>query len=270
MRVAIHEKSHLVHFQVHMESPDRLKGQVAIVTGGGSGIGRAVVEVLVEAGVSGVMVADMEPLSDADTAEMHERAAGDVLSRRTDVSDAAQVKEMVAETHERFGRIDILVNNAGIAPIVAWPEVTEETWRHVLDVNLNGAFLCVLEVLPYMRRQKSGRIVNISSVGAFLGSITAHPAYGVSKAGLIAMTKSLAKACAAEGILVNAIAPGSIETPMLESFGDQARRDYAEASLLKRQGTPRELAEAVLFLVSDSATYITGSTLHVNGGALLI
>ena len=265
-----HEKLTPFHFRVSMETPDRLTGQVAIVTGGGSGIGRAVVELLVEAGVAGVMIADIEPLADDDVERLRELADGDVLSVQTDVSDAMQVKEMVAQTHERFGRIDILINNAGIAPVVGWPEVTEENWRRVLDVNLNGAFLCVLEVLPHMRREGSGRIVNISSVGAFLGSITAHPAYGVSKAGLIAMTKSLARACATEGILVNAVAPGSIDTPMLESFGDEARRGYAEASLLKRQGTPRELAEAVLFLVSDSATYITGSTLHVNGGALLI
>ena len=140
----------------------------------------------------------------------------------------------------------------------------------MLDVNLNGALLCVLEVLPYMRRQQYGRIVNISSVGAFLGSVTAHPAYGVSKAGLIAMTKSLAKECAADGILVNAIAPGSFDTAILDSFGEEARRLYAEASLLKRHGSPRELAEAVLFLVSDASSYITGSTLHVNGGSLLV
>lgn len=258
------------HFWVSMETPDRLTGQVAIVTGGGSGIGRAVVELLVESGVAGVMIADIEPLADDDVERLRELADGDVLSVQIDVSDARQVKEMVAQTHERFGRIDILINNAGIAPVVGWSEVTEENWRRVLDVNLNGAFLCVLEVLPHMRRAGAGRIVNISSVGAFLGSITAHPAYGVSKAGLIAMTKSLAKSCATDGILVNAVAPGSIDTPMLESFGDEARRDFAEASLLKRQGTPRELAEAVLFLVSDSATYITGSTLHVNGGALLV
>jgi 3-oxoacyl-[acyl-carrier protein] reductase len=248
-----------------MPSSRALSDQVAIVTGGAAGIGRAVVELLAESGVAGVTIADLEP-----TEAVAEHPNVEVLSIRTDVSDSAQVKQLVAETHKHFGRIDILVNNAGIAPIVRWPEVTEENWRRVLDVNLTGAFLCALEVLPHMRRQASGRIVNISSVGAFLGSVTAHPAYGVSKAGLIAMTKSLAKECAEDGILVNAVAPGSIDTPLLDSFGADARADYAEASLLKRQGAPREVAEAVLFLVSESSTYVTGSTLHVNGGSLLI
>lgn len=239
-----------------------LSGKVAIVTGGASGIGKAVVELFVESGAAGVTCADVA-IAEGDPGQ-------DVLSVQTDVSDNEQVKRMVDQTIERFGRIDILVNNAGIAPMIRWPDVTVDNWRHVLDVNLNGAFHCVLEVLPYMRRQKFGRIVNISSVGAFLGSITAHPAYGVSKAGLIAMTKSLAKECADQGILVNAIAPGSIDTPMLESFGEQARKHFADASPLKRQGSPRELADAVMFLVSESSTYITGSTLHVNGGSLLV
>ena len=237
-----------------------LSGKVAIVTGGASGIGRAVVELLLEAGVQGVTAADV---NDVDV-------EGDVLSVKTDVASHEDVKRMVSQTLDRFGRVDILVNNAGIAPIVRWPGVTEANWRRVLDVNLNGALLCVLEVLPYMRRQQYGRIVNISSVGAFLGSVTAHPAYGVSKAGMIAMTKSLAKECAADGILVNAIAPGAIDTAILDSFGEEARQFYAEASLLKRHGSPRELAEAVLFLVSDASSYITGSTLHVNGGSLLV
>ena len=117
---------------------------------------------------------------------------------------------------------------------------------------------------------KSGRIVNISSVGAFVGSVCAHPAYGVSKAGLIAMTKSLAKAYAGDGILVNAIAPGSFDTPLAAAFGEAQRQEFIEAAPLKRQGDPRELADAVFYLVSNRSTYVTGSTLHVNGGSLLI
>lgn len=250
--------------------PNQLSGKVAIVTGGASGIGRAVVELFVEARAAGIVIADV----DRRAVEVAKHLCGaedtHVVSIETDVADSIQVKRMVSQTVERFGRVDILVNNAGIAPLVDWSDVTEENWRQVLDINLNGAFLCAFEVLPHMRRQRSGRIVNVSSVGAFLGSVTAHPAYGVSKAGLIALTKSLAKHGAADGILVNTIAPGSIDTPMLDSFSTAARKMYAEASLLKRQGTPRELADAILFLVSDAATYITGSTLHVNGGSLLL
>ena len=240
-----------------------LEGQVAIVTGAATGIGRAVAELLIESGVAGLGVADVAECEFSDQSV-------EVLVGRIDVAEADAVEGFISEVHDRFGRIDILVNNAGIAPVVPWSEVTESNWRRVLDVNLNGAFHCTKAAWPHMLNQQHGRIVNISSVGAFLGSVSAHPAYGVSKAGLIALTKSLAKEGAAEGILVNAIAPGSIDTPMLESFGPEARVQYAEAALLKRQGTPRELAESVVFLVSPAASYITGATLHVNGGVLLV
>jgi len=242
----------------------QLTNKVAIVTGGASGIGRAIVEAFIRAGARGVMVADVRTPDD----DLLQRTG--VAFTETDISSGDDVRQMVSETVERFGRVDILVNNAGIAPIVRWPDVTEENWRHVLDVNLNGAMLCAMNVLPHMRRQKNGRIINISSAGAFLGSITAHPAYGVAKAGLIALTKSLARECAADGILVNTVSPGSVDTPILESFGAEEAEFYADRALLKRHGKPAELADAVLFLVSDASTYITGSTLHVNGGSLLI
>lgn len=246
-----------------MSASKALQGQVAVVTGGASGIGRAVVELFVEAGVAGLAVID---IAECDLSGMDV----DVVTGQFDVSDSAAVGEFVSDVHDRFGRIDILVNNAGVAPVVPWSEVTEANWQRVLDVNLNGAFHCTRSVWSHMRDRQYGRIVNISSVGAFLGSVSAHPAYGVSKAGLIALTKSLAKEGAADGILVNAIAPGSIDTPMLESFGPEARVQYAEAALLKRQATPKELAETIVFLVSPASSYITGATLHVNGGALLV
>ncbi len=246
-----------------MSASTALQGQVALVTGGTSGIGRAVVELFLEAGMAGLAVIDV---SEGDLSGMD----SEVMVGQFDVSDSDAVGRFVSDVHERFGRIDILVNNAGIAPVVPWSEVTEENWQRVLDVNLNGAFHCTRAVWNHMRDRQYGRIVNISSVGAFLGSVSAHPAYGVSKAGLIALTKSLAKEGASDGILVNAIAPGSIDTPMLESFGPEARVKYAEAALLKRQGTPKELAETVVFLVSPASSYITGATLHVNGGSLLV
>ena len=241
----------------------QLTNKVAIVTGGASGIGQAIVEGFVRAGARGVMIADVQTPPNA----LLQRTG--VAFTATDISIGDDVRHMVADTVERFGRVDILVNNAAIAPIVRWPEVTEENWRQVIDVNLNGAMLCAMHALPHMRRHKSGRIVNISSAGAFLGSMTAHPAYGVAKAGLLALTKSLARECANDGILVNTIAPGSIDTPILESFGKEEAEAYANRSLLKRHGKPSELADAVLFLVSDASTYITGATLHVNGGSLL-
>jgi NAD(P)-dependent dehydrogenase (short-subunit alcohol dehydrogenase family) len=248
-----------------------LAGKVAIVTGGASGIGKAVAEVFAEAGLTGLTIADIDGNGAQQVAsDVTAQFGTTAIALATDVAEGTQVEAMVQRTVAQFERVDILVNNAGIAPAVRWAEVTEENWRRVMDVNLNGAFLCTLAVLPFMKKQQAGRIVNISSVGAFLGSVCAHPAYGASKAAMIAMTKSLAKEFASDGILVNAIAPGSIDTPMALSFGEAQKEQFIEAAPLKRQGTPRELADAVWYLVSDRSTYVTGTTLHVNGGSLLV
>lgn len=248
-----------------------LSGKVAIVTGAASGIGEAVARLFAAEGISGVTLVDVDgSRAEVVASDIGARPGTDAVAAVMDVSDGVQVEAMVERAMGRFGRIDILVNNAGVAPVVLWPDVTEANWRRVLDINLNGAFLCTLAVLPIMTRQGAGRIVNISSVGAFVGSVCAHPAYGVSKAGLIAMTKSVAKAFAGDGILVNAIAPGSIDTPLASAFGAAQVGAFVEAAPLKRQGTPREVADAVWYLVSDRSTYVTGATLHVNGGSLLV
>ncbi|MAE66571.1 MAG: beta-ketoacyl-ACP reductase [Phycisphaeraceae bacterium] len=250
---------------------ESLDGKAAIVTGGASGIGEAVTQVLAEAGIAGLCIVDRDgDRAEQVAADIRAKFEVDAIAACTDVSDGGQVAAMVARTLERFQRIDILVNGAGIAPMVRWAEVTEANWRHVIDTNLNSAFLCMLSVLPTMKKQKSGRIVNISSAGAILGSVCAHPAYGTSKAGMIAMTKSAAKEFAPDGILVNAIAPGTIDTPMTHSFGEQQKQAFIEAAPMKRQGTAREIADAVWYLVSDRSTYVTGVTLHVNGGSLLV
>ena len=248
-----------------------LKGRVAIVTGAASGIGRSVAELFAEEGVAGLTVADIQaPPLRRLVSDLRKRSGGDLLVSETDVSDPAQVDRMAQATVERFGRIDILVNNAGICPMVPWDRTTLESWNRMLSVNLTSAFLCSKAVLPYMRERKFGRLVHISSVGAFVGSITGHVGYGVSKAGVIALSKYLAKQFASDGILSNAIAPGSIDTPLAEAFGEENRQRYVELSLVKRQGTPREIAEAVLFLAGPRSGYVTGSTMHVNGGSLLI
>ena len=250
---------------------DELKGRVAIVTGAASGIGRSVAELFAQEGVAGLTVADIQaaPLHSL-ASDLQKRSGGELLVSETDVSDPAQVDGMAQATVERFGRIDILVNNAGICPMVPWDRTTLESWNRMLSVNLTSAFLCSKAVVPYMRERKFGRLVHISSVGAFVGSVTGHVGYGVSKAGVIALSKYLAKQFASDGILSNAIAPGSIDTPLAEAFGEENRQRYVELSLVKRQGTPREIAEAVLFLAGPRSGYVTGSTMHVNGGSLLI
>ncbi len=250
----------------------RLDGKTAMVTGAASGIGAAVVRTFARAGARAITLVDVnEQQAELVAEEVSSECECRLFVSKTDVSQGDQVRQMVDETIRQFGEISILVNNAGIAPAVHWPDVTEENWRQVMETNLHGAFLCLLTVAPHMRQKQWGRIINISSVGAFQGSITAHPAYGVSKAGILALTKSAAKEFAADGILVNAISPGSIETPLArQNFTEQERQAYAEAALLKRHGTATELADSVLFLASDRSTYITGATLHVNGGSLLV
>ena len=248
-----------------------LTGRVAIVTGAASGIGRAVAEVMAEAGAAGIVIADIDvPGADSTRTRIESVSQTAGLVVEVDVSDQTGVEALVDTTLERFGRVDILVNNAGICPMVHWDDTTLESWNRIIEINLTGAYLCTKAVLPHMRAQQYGRIVFISSAGAFMGSVTGHVAYGASKAGMLALMKVVAKNFATEGVLANAIAPGSIDTPITDGFGVEAKRRFAEAAPLKRQGTPRELADAVLYLVSQRATYTNGATLHVNGGSLLM
>jgi NAD(P)-dependent dehydrogenase (short-subunit alcohol dehydrogenase family) len=246
-----------------------LEDRVAIVTGGASGIGRAIVVKAAEAGAAGVVIADIDEKGAAETAALVESGSrARCISVRTDVTDERQVGAMVDTAVAAFGRIDILFNNAGICPMAAWDDADVASWKRILDVNLTGMYICARAVLPHMRRRGYGRIVFVSSMGGLLGSIVSHVAYGVSKAGILALMKSVAKTFAGEGILANALCPGSIETPMTESFGVKTKQALAEACLLKRQGTPEELADAAIFLASDRSTFITGTVLNVNGGIL--
>lgn len=248
-----------------------LEGQVAIVTGAGAGIGRAIAEVFAEAGASGITVADINAKGAAETVNvLRTRWKSEAIVTQTDVANEVLVNEMVQTTIEKFGRLDILVNNAGICPMTNWDDTTLDTWNRILAVNLTGAYLCTKAALPQMRRKKYGRIVFISSVGGFLGSIVGHVAYGPSKAGMIALMKSVAKGFCREGINANAVAPWTISTQIPEAFGEAIVNQWVEATPLKRQGTPKEVADAVLYLVSDRASYVNGATMHVNGGYLLV
>jgi 3-oxoacyl-[acyl-carrier protein] reductase len=183
----------------------------------------------------------------------------------TDVSRAEDVKRMVQQTLDRFGKIDILVNNAGRVVIKPLIEQTEADWDRVLNTNLKGVFLCCREVVPQMIARQRGAIVNIASIAAFHVTV-AHVPYAASKAGVVALTRDLAYEVGQQGVRVNAIAPGPIETGMTRIVSDEDRQARARNILLGRMGQPEDIGETAVFLVSDAASYITGATLRVAGG----
>jgi 3-oxoacyl-[acyl-carrier protein] reductase len=241
-----------------------LLDRVAMVTGSGQGIGRGVALCLARAGAN-VVIADQAAERIASVAAAVEDLGVQALGITTDVSRADEVKRMVQQTVERFGKIDILVNNAGTLVVKPMVEQTEEEWDSVLDVNLKGVFLCCRHVLPEMIARKSGAIVNIASIAAFHVTVP-HVPYAASKAGVVALTRDLAYEVGRLGIRVNAIAPGPIETPMVGIVSDQQRQAIAKNILLGRMGQPEDIGNAAVFLASDAASYITGATLPVSGG----
>ncbi len=244
-----------------------ITGRTAIITGGAEGLGRATVQRFAEAGASGIVIADIKT-DEAQAAAKQVMAEHDVqaIAVTTDVSDPAQVDEMVQTAADRLGRIDILVSNAGICPLTEWDDVTLENWNQILGINLTGMLLCTRAAIKHMRAQGDGRIVYVSSPAAYVGSIIAHVGYGVSKAGVIALMKSVAKKFAAEGIRANAIAPGPIDTPMGRTFSAQYWEATQEKTVLKRHATATEIADSILYLASDRSSYVTGEVLFIDGG----
>ena len=241
-----------------------LEGRVAIVTGASRGIGRAVAASLAEDGAS-VVVSGRDTARLETAAKELEALGVPVLTVPGDVSRREDVEKLVGEARERFGRIDILVNNAGITRDTLLVRMRDEDWDEVLDVNLRGAFLMTRAAAKVMMRQKSGRIVNITSAAGAMGN-PGQANYSAAKAGLIGLTKSTARELAHWRILVNAVAPGLIETDMTTAIPETARRALLSQVPLGRIGAAREVAEVVGFLAGDGAAYITGQVFHVNGG----
>jgi 3-oxoacyl-[acyl-carrier protein] reductase len=241
-----------------------LSGKVALVTGGARGIGFEVGKLLYEAGAD----VGLSDLQGAPEAAARLTGKGKAFGAGGDVSDPKQVEETVAAAEETLGPIDILVNNAGITRDGLLMRMSEDDWDLVLKVNLKGVFNCTKHVARGMMKRRSGRIVNVSSVVGIRGN-AGQANYSASKAGVIGFTKSIARELAPRGVLVNAVAPGFIDTEMTKKLSDEVRKALQEQIPLQRLGQPEDIANAVLFLASDLASYITGQVVVVDGGMVM-
>jgi 3-oxoacyl-[acyl-carrier protein] reductase len=242
----------------------KLAGKVALVTGGAQGIGKAVALLLARNGAD-IVISDINLEKAEETAKEVQALGRKALATTVDVATLGDVEKMVEAILTQFGKVDILVNNAGIARDKLILRMTEEDWDAVLNINLKGTFNCTKAVVRHMSKQKSGKIVNIASVVGEMGN-AGQGNYAASKAGVIGFTKTIAREFAQRGINVNAIAPGYIETPMTDALPDKVKEELKRLIPMDRLGKPEDVAEAVLFLVSESANYITGQVLNVNGG----
>jgi len=242
-----------------------LEGRVAIVTGGSRGIGFAVAERLGRVGAKVVLCSRDETRAADAARRLSEGGAAEVTGVRADVAAFESVKAMAKTALERYGRIDILVNNAGIVSDGLLLRMNDESWHKVLDTDLTGVFNCTKLVARTMLKQHYGRIVTIGSVVGLTGNV-GQANYCAAKAGVIGFTKAVARELGDRGITVNVVAPGFIETEMTEQLNDEQKTRIVERVALGRLGTPEDIAQCVLFLVSDAASYITGQVVRVDGG----
>jgi NAD(P)-dependent dehydrogenase (short-subunit alcohol dehydrogenase family) len=250
--------------------PGRMQGKVALVTGGGSGIGRAAALAFAREGAR-VAVADVVVDGGEETCRQITAAGGEAIFVPADVSEAAAVEAMVRSTVERYGRLDCALNNAGIGGgLASIIDCEEEAWDRVIAVNLKGVWLCMKYEIPQMLSQRRGAIVNTASVAGLIGS-RGFGAYGASKHGVVGLTKIAALEFASAGIRVNAICPGWIRTPMVQPLLDRDpgfEGQISTANPSGRIGRPEEIAETVLWLCSDAASYVTGHAMVADGGLM--
>lgn len=249
-----------------MDLTEDMTGKVAVITGGGTGLGKKTAEVLAEHGVK-VAIASIDMDSAIDTAKGIEASGGEALAIETDVSQEESVANMVEEVHEKLGTIDILVNNAAIFPSRPFEEVSVEEWDAVFSVNSRGYFLCSKAIVPDMKEKNWGRIINISSITYFLGfENLIH--YVSTKGSVIGFTRALAREVGPHGITVNSVAPGAFPTAAEEIHPD--REAYSQRILdnqsLKRRGNPDDIGNVILFFSSNLSSFVTGQNLLVDGG----
>ncbi|MFI3226274.1 MAG: 3-oxoacyl-[acyl-carrier-protein] reductase [Clostridia bacterium] len=245
-----------------------LKDKIAVVTGGSRGIGRAICVELAKNGSCVVINYMGNEQKALETEQLCKEFGVKTLVIKADVSKFEQVEAMFTQIMANFGRVDILVNNAGITKDNLLMRMTEQDFDDVININLKGAFLCMKQVYRIMMKQKYGKIINISSVVGVVGN-AGQMNYSASKAGVIGMTKSMAKELSARGINVNAVAPGFIKTDMTEELGTQILEKAAQEIPLKRLGDAQDIANTVCFLASDKASYITGQVINIDGGMVM-
>lgn len=242
--------------------------RVALVTGGSKGIGRGICIALAHSGISIALNYNMSGSSAEEVKKSIEAFGGDAYIIKADVCEENAVIDMVKKTVSHFGGLDILVNCAGIMPTDPIETMSMESWKKVLDTNLTSCFLTIREAIPYLKKSACPRIINIASQVAFTGS-SQRSHYSASKAGILGLTYSLAKELGPLGITINAVSPGRVDTEILAYGSKEKRREWLANTPLKRFGTVEEIANVVVFLASESASYITGANMNVNGGMLM-
>ena len=249
---------------------EKLKGKVAIITGAAQGMGESVAKLFAQEGAK-VVVNDVIEEKAKKIAEEIRSKGGEALAIKADVTDSKEISRMVEETVKKFGTIHILINNAGILRSTKTEEISEKEWDLVINVNLKGTFFCSKAVLPVMKKNRYGRIVNFSSSAGRSVSTLGGVHYTAAKAGVLGFTRQLAKEVASFGINVNSVCPGLIDTEMVRSnCSPEKLRDYERSFPIPRLGKPEEVADLVLFLVSNESSYITGASLDINGGDLML
>jgi 3-oxoacyl-[acyl-carrier protein] reductase len=242
-----------------------MRGKSAIVTGGGRGIGRATALALAEAGANVAVAVSRDMVAAEEVASLARERDVQALACRTDVAQWEEVEALVQQVVDQFGRLDFMINNAGVTRDGLLLRMDEESWNVVLDTNLKGAFHGTKAALRPMVKQRSGRVVNVTSILGFAGN-AGQANYCAAKAGIIGLTRATAREVASRGVTVNAVAPGYIATRMTEGLPEQVTAELLKRIPLGRQGTPEEVAASILFLCSDAASYITGQVLVLDGG----
>lgn len=246
----------------------RFKDKVVLVTGAAQGIGEATAIAFAREGAR-LSLVDLDLNKILAVKEKIEGMGGESLALQVDISKPVMVNEMIEKTLDHFGRLDVLVNNAGILARGEIEDISDDVLNRVLDINFKGVFYCCRAAIPVMKKQKYGKIVNVSSITAKRGDNTTAPCYGASKGAILTLTRSLARQVGPFGINVNAVAPHAIDTPMMKYWDEEKRKAVIESLPVRRMGKPEDVAYAILFLASDEASFITGETINLNGGYLM-